>query len=410
MFTKAKRQLLPYLIVVLFGYIGFSLPLPILPEMFLDPARSVLPASYSIAKKTILLGLLMASYPLGQLFGAPLLGALSDRWGRKKVILYSLSGSTLGYLITAFAVSIHRIEGVFFGLLVCGFCEGNIAIAQAIIADLTQEDEVHQRTFHFGWINLFVCLGFIIGPLIGGKLADPESVSWFTFATPFWMAAIMTMLGIVIIAFGSKETKSFTLATRPPFLKSFVTVFKRPHFRKLYISNFFLALGFFSFFRFLPVYVEQMFNFKASMLAYVMVYDSLALAFALLFLIYPLSKYLTARKTTALFSTLMGLMFLVLVFPKSAFSLWFTIPPIGMFLAIAMTNGSVMISEAAEDHFQGQAMGALTSVQVSAEFLISIIGGLLATQIPALPLIVGAFMAFICSFILYTYRPSKISL
>src|SRR5277367_4716102 len=100
------RKIMPYAIVVLFAYIGFSLPLPLLPEMFLNPERSIVPG-YSLHQKMMALGLMMASFPCGQFFGSPIIGHLSDRYGRKKVILFSLAGTTLGYLITAYTLSQH---------------------------------------------------------------------------------------------------------------------------------------------------------------------------------------------------------------------------------------------------------------------------------------------------------------
>ncbi|MCX7353134.1 MAG: MFS transporter, partial [Proteobacteria bacterium] len=190
--AHSRRILIPYAIVILFAYVGFSLPLPIFPEMFLDPQRSIIPGA-SLHRSMILLGAVMASFPLGQFFGSPFLGRLSDRYGRKKVILWSLAGTTLGYLATSLAVHFHSIWGMFFGLAFCGFCEGNVTIAQSVIADLTKkENDSTEKAVHFGWINIFISIGFIIGPLMGGLLADPTIVSWFTFATPFWIAACMT--------------------------------------------------------------------------------------------------------------------------------------------------------------------------------------------------------------------------
>ncbi len=171
MLPHFKRQLLPYAIVILLAYIGFSIALPIFPAMFLDPELSILPQSFSMHKKILVLGVIMTAYPLGQLIGSPLLGRLSDHFGRKKIILYSLAGSILGYIITALSTTYFFIAGIFSGLLICGFFEGNIAIAQAVIADITQDDQPHDKIFHFGWINLFICLGFVIGPFLGGILS-----------------------------------------------------------------------------------------------------------------------------------------------------------------------------------------------------------------------------------------------
>src|SRR5690349_7256518 len=137
--NQTRRTLIPYAVVILFAYIAFSLPLPIFPGMFLDAEQSIVPG-FSLEKKMVLLGLAMASFPLGQFFGSPILGRFSDTYGRKKIILISLTGTVLGYLITAFSVFSHSLWGMFLGLALCGFCEGNVTIAQSVVADLTTKE------------------------------------------------------------------------------------------------------------------------------------------------------------------------------------------------------------------------------------------------------------------------------
>src|SRR5471030_1153982 len=204
MFPSKIRPLLPYAIVVFLGYVGFSLPLPVLPEIFLDAQRSILPPSTSIQLKTILLGIVLAAYPSGQLLGSPLLGIFSDKWGRKRVIMYSLASTAIGYAITAVAMSAHSVVVIFGGLFLCGFSEGNVTIAQAVIGDSAGKDE---KVAHFGWINFFACSAFIVGPLLGGWLADPANNRFFTFATPFWLGSVMSIAAVFIIWKFSTETK-----------------------------------------------------------------------------------------------------------------------------------------------------------------------------------------------------------
>ena len=398
--SQTRKILFPYAIVILLAYIGFALPLPILPGMFLDPERTILPGA-DLTEKMVLLGLVMASFPLGQFFGSPLLGRISDRIGRKKTILFSLTGTTLGFLITAYGVHLSSIWGMFTGLAICGFCEGNVTIAQSVIADLTdKEGQQTEKAVHFGWINIFISLGFIIGPLMGGQLADPEVVSWFTFATPFWMAACLTVLGMGIIYFYSQET----LKARPQkdwgLFRGLWKGINKPKLKYFYLANFFAALGYFGFFRFFPVFLERQFGFSASMLSYVMVYDSLAITAGVIWLIPYLSKRLTPVQLLSLFSFLLGISFVICVLPQNPYALFATLPLVGLCLSVVITNGSLLISNTASQQNQGQALGSLTSVQVLAEIFTGLAGGPLAAYTVTLPLYIGASMGVICCLIL----------
>jgi len=390
------RKLLPYAIVVLLGYIGFSLPLPVLPEMFLDPERSILSSSMSIQDKTILLGILMAAYPIGQLFGCPILGQCSDRWGRRKIILLSLCGNAIGYVITALGAQAHSVVGLFSGLLVCGFSEGNVALAQAVISDITTEKD---KIKHFGWLNFFACLGFVIGPLIGGFLADPSHNRLFSFATPFWLASMITLVAIGVVFFGSQETRIKERA-KVGFFAAFGLSWNNLQLRRYFIANFFVYLGMYAFWRFLPVFLERQFSFTSSGLAYVIAYESVAYALVLLWIIKLVAKRLSPKASVALFSVFLGAMLVVVVIPSSPYHLIWTIPLIGGSLALVMTNFSVIVSNAADAGVQGQTMGSLQSVQVFAEVITGVGGGFIAAVSPPLPLYIGGAMALICAFIL----------
>lgn len=386
--SSVFKKLLPYALVVFLGYVGFALPLPVLPELFLDSDRSMLGPLVSLQKKTFLLGLMLAAYPAGQLVGSPLLGWLSDRFGRKKVILVSLFCTAMGYGWTALATDYKSVVGMFFALLLCGFSEGNTALAQAVIGDLTTKEE---KAIHFGWVNLFTCMAFIVGPLMGGWLADPHNSSFFTFATPFWAGACLSLAGMGVIWKYGEETKKEKASIG--FKQSLPMLWNNEVLRTFYKANFLIYFGIYSFFNCLAIYLEREFNFTTSYLAYVMAYDSFFFAVGLLLLVSLLNKRLSPYRLTRLFAILFGVALLVLVAGKEVSALFYTIPPIGIILAVLMTNAAVMVSNGAQDHLQGQALGVLQSVQVFAGMCVGVIGGILAGWIPQLPLLVGAVVA-----------------
>jgi DHA1 family tetracycline resistance protein-like MFS transporter len=238
--------------------------------------------------------------------------------------------------------------------------------------------------------------------LLGGQLADPNIVSWFTYATPFWVAAGMTVIGMGIIFWYSQETLKKSNETRWKFFDTIWRGMRRPGLKSLFTANFFLALGYFTFFRFFPVFLERQFHFTSSQLSFVMVYDSLAIAAGVIWLIPFLSKRFKPIESLCLFAFLLSIAFIICLLPSSPYALFATLLAVGLCLAVVITYGALIISNASSEKFQGAAMGTLTSVQVLAEIFTGLGGGPLAAYAMTLPLYIGAAMAIICSVILFS--------
>lgn len=384
------------------------MPLPILPEMFLDPQAGILPACYSEKIKTFLLGLIMSAYPIGQLIGSPILGKCSDLWGRKKVILISLTGCLIGYVFTALSVHSAYIPTIFLGLFLCGLCEGNISISQSVVADLAPPGDSKKKTMYFGWINLFVCFAFIVGPLLGGQLSSGDWIRGATFSTPFWVAALLTLAGIAIIGAFSQETRKLEKKqAKSGYWKSFREGIGQKFLSRMYLVNFFLALGYFSYFRFFPVYLQDVFSFSAKQLGYAISYGSIAFAVAAFLFLKPISERMPPQKAVCLFSVLLAASFVVMLLPNASWSYLATTIPVNICLAVVMTYASVLVSNASSPSFQGQALGVLTSVQVAAEALTGLGGGVFAGYFSSLPIFIGASMLVVAALVLYSFRETK---
>ena len=104
-----KYSIVTIFFTVFLDLLGLGIIIPILPPLLLDPIGGILPITYSFSTRTLLYGFLIASYPLAQFFGAPILGALADSKGRKKLLILSLIGTVAGYAVFIIGILTRNI-------------------------------------------------------------------------------------------------------------------------------------------------------------------------------------------------------------------------------------------------------------------------------------------------------------
>jgi MFS transporter, DHA1 family, tetracycline resistance protein len=163
-------------VTLLIDVIGFGIIIPVVPDLITELIHGDLSQASKYG------GWLMVSYAVMQFLFAPVLGNLSDRYGRRKVLLFSLFGFGADYLFTAFAPNIFWL---FVGRTVAGITGASMTTAMAYIADITPPEK---RAQNFGLVGAAFGLGFIIGPIIGGLLGTLGT------RTPFFVAAGFTFL------------------------------------------------------------------------------------------------------------------------------------------------------------------------------------------------------------------------
>jgi DHA1 family tetracycline resistance protein-like MFS transporter len=403
------KQAVPLLSVILLSYIGFSLALPIFPPLLLNISQDMLDPSTLKSTRSLLLGLLLSMYPVGQLFGCPLLGKFSDRFGRKIVLLISLISIVPSFCLTAFSLQIKHLPLLFFSRFLCGFLEGNVVIAQAAISDLSQNHR--EKTKFFGYILSLTSAGFIIGPLLGGKLTDNDLVSWFDNSVPFWSAAIIAAVAFILIALLFKDTKNSDPEVSIDFkslMISYIKGIQLRHLRLVYVTNFFLYASLFFFLGFFPAYLVDFFGFNAKTLGYAESYLALTIFLTSLFfgLLAKLFLPNTIMKSVGFIFCVSLIIFLI---PASPNALVLTLPPLGISCAVSFTYTAIMISDRADAHVQGEALGLNQSVQVFAEALTGLLGGLLAGIFIKLPLIFGALFALVAAFFFITVSKKQLN-
>lgn len=375
------------LLVLFIGYIGYSVSLPIFPVLILDPEHTL--NGSSNLGSAILLGCLIAIYPLGQFFGAPLIGKLSDKYGRRIVLLITLLAIIPAHLLTGLIIEWKNLTGLFVIRLLCGLLEGNIVIGQATMADINESTSSKAKSF--GWITAVVSSAFIFGPLIGGYMGN----RW-GFASPFYLAAALALLSFFAVLAFFVETRVPNHAIRVRLrdaIMLFVRNFQRPRLGYVFFFNFLFYMGIMLFFSFISAYLLRVFHFNVSMIGFANAYLSIPIALTPLFIKtvhYP-------RRAMGLAGLFFSLSLLVLIFPSTPYALYFTLIPTGVFAALGFTFGPLIVSSLVDEHTQGEALGVNQSVLVFAESLAGITGGCLLSVSSASPLILGALFTFLCA-------------
>ncbi|WP_374322031.1 MFS transporter [Brevundimonas sp.] len=200
---KLKTPALAVLFAVVFiNLVGFGLVVPLLPFF----AQSLKAEAWQIT-------LMFSAYSLGQFFAEPFWGRLSDRIGRKPVLLITLIANALGYLMLAFTPNIWLAIAV---RLFTGLGAGNISTVQGYVADVTPPE---QRAGRMGLIGAAFGLGFIVGPGLGGLLTQPQ-LGHIGYQLPIFLAAALAALAAVgvVVFLRESRAKADPAAPRPAFL------------------------------------------------------------------------------------------------------------------------------------------------------------------------------------------------
>jgi MFS family permease len=392
---KSGSPLLPIILTVFIDLVGVGIVIPIAAPLLLTHANHLLPLHYDLSQRSIVLGFLLGSYSIAQFFGAPVLGALADKYGRKKLLLLSLAGTCGGYILFAYGILTHNIILCFASRTLDGFTGGNISIAMSAIADVTDEKN---RAKNFGLVSMSFGLGFILGPFIGGKLADPQLVSWFNFATPYWFAAILCFSNMLLLIGMFKETLQHKSNRKISFATGFNNVkaaLSDSRLRAIFIAVFFTVFGFNFFTQFFQVFLIHKFRYNQSDIADIFAYIGLWLAFTQGAITRLLSKKMDSPTAVTFSLVLLAITFPFLLLPKQSMELYFILPFIAIFNGVTAPNLTAVVSMQAGPDQQGSILGIRQSMQSLAMAAPPIIAGFMTTISVNLPIYAAAFFSLV---------------
>jgi MFS transporter, DHA1 family, tetracycline resistance protein len=351
-------------IAVLVDSIGFGIILPVLPSLIMTLAH------VNVAQAAEFGGWLAFVYALMQFFCAPVLGNLSDRFGRRPVLLFALLALGIDYLIMG---SAPIISWLFVGRMVAGMAGASFTPAYAYIADITPPEK---RAQSFGLMGAAFGIGFILGPAIGGMLGS------FGPRAPFFTAGAIALANTAFGFFALPE--SLPLQSRRPFewrranpLGTLIQIRSHPVVLWLIGAVFLWQLGH----QVLPsiwaFYTISKFQWTSAQIGYSLAFVGLVMAFAQGVLTRSLIPRLGGERPAAA----VGMAFAILAYVGYAFAtqgwMMYVVSASSMFFAMTYPSLNALMSQQIPHDAQGELQGAVASVYS----LSAILGPPLMTQV-----------------------------
>ncbi|MCB1066934.1 MAG: MFS transporter [Simkania sp.] len=362
--------------VLFLDNLGLSVVYPIFTPLVLQPIYALLPVSYSLAHRMILLGFLIASFPFMQFIGGPIMGHIADKKGRRFGFTVALVGEAIGFFLTGVGIAIKSYPLVLFSRLFSGFFAGNFTICLTTITDLHQD--VKARAKDFGIVASVAGISFVIAIAIGGILSNNTLAKVFNSSLPFWIITALSLLNIGIIWKAFSETHHRLSRMSKVYKNQVVELFQiyrasSLHF--LYPLFFFFMLGWIVSLQFLSSFLLEHFHGTKVMITTLFISVGIGWCISNMWFERILIRVFSPLKILTI-SLLLATICLFVASEVRVYYLFFHFILFGsIFASLVWTNCLALISKKAPNYLQGKLLGINQSVATLSMLIAPLFGG-----------------------------------
>jgi DHA1 family tetracycline resistance protein-like MFS transporter len=354
-----KRALFLVFFTIFLDILGFGILVPVIPFL-VQPFDS----------SALIIGLLTVAFSFSQFLAAPVLGVMSDRWGRRPILIISIIGAAIAY--TAFGAA-HALWVFFLARIVDGLSGGNISTAQAYIADVSPPAD---RAKNFGLIGAAFGAGFVLGPAIGGILSQ------VSLSAPAYLAGGLSILSAIFAYYMLPEslpperrrTEPFTWHDFNPFGR-LLFFMKQPILLQNFTAMLTIGLAMNALRSNFAVYAREALQYDASHVGYLYAYLGTIVVFTQMVLVRHLAPKLGEKNTALIGFSAMIIGFLWMGTEPDLLQIMMIMPLIAVGNGLCFPTITAMNSHAVKDSEQGGVMGAQQSVNSMAMMIGPFIAG-----------------------------------
>jgi DHA1 family tetracycline resistance protein-like MFS transporter len=365
-------------LTIFIDFTGFGLVIPLLPFW-----------AEHLGANPFEVGLILTVYALAQFLFTPILGALSDRYGRKKIIFTSLCIEVISFALTALAGSLPML---LIARAVGGIGASNIGSAQAVVSDVTPPEK---RAAGMGMIGAAIGMGFVVGPAIGGVLAPHGE------ATPFWVALCMALVNALLVLSLLPETRkqrSGQAASREGagiLFSGWGKVMRHKAIVSLVLVNLFYTLAFTGMEAVFPLLTQKNFGWTAMQNGYVFTYVGIIIVLMQGGLVRQLVKRFGERNLMLFGLVLLGLGLLLLIWSSSLALMLIAVGILSIGDGAVTPTSSAVLSLISPENEQGEILGFSQGIGGLGRTIGPVIAGALFSLGAGIPFLAGGLFAIL---------------